>query len=65
MPIYEFRCCSCGEQFEAYCSLSERFGGLKCPRCGQQRLERLLSSFSSRAGGGGPAPAGKSCSRFS
>jgi putative FmdB family regulatory protein len=65
MPIYEFRCSSCGEQFEAYCSLSERHEGLTCPRCGQQRLERILSSFSTRVGGGGPAPAGKSCSRFS
>lgn len=65
MPIYEFKCCGCGESFEAYCaSLSGQGEEIKCPRCGGLELERVFSTFSTRIGGGGPAPAGKSCSRF-
>jgi len=64
MPIYEFECCSCGERFEAYCGLSGPAEELKCPRCASPKLERLLSTFSSRTGSR-LAPADKSCSRFS
>jgi putative FmdB family regulatory protein len=64
MPIYEFKCCSCGEKFEAYCGLSGQAEEIKCPRCGKPELERIFSTFSTKSKGSLPA-ANKSCSRFS
>jgi putative FmdB family regulatory protein len=66
MPIYEFSCCACGEKFEAYCSLSpEGAEGVKCPRCGKDKLERLVSCFSAVTKQGSLTPANKRCRRAS
>jgi len=41
MPIYEYRCCNCGEVFERLIlGLGE---GVQCPRCGHTEVEKLLS----------------------
>ena len=69
MPIYEYRCRDCGERFEELRSVreSESDEGLECPRCGERRVERLLSAFSafatsSPAGSSpGGSPGGSSC----
>jgi putative FmdB family regulatory protein len=43
MPIYEYRCASCGFQDEHLQKVSER--PLKvCPSCGKARYEKLLSA---------------------
>jgi putative FmdB family regulatory protein len=42
MPIYEFRCRSCGHHFEA---LVRGLAPPLCPACEGQDLERLLSMF--------------------
>jgi putative FmdB family regulatory protein len=42
MPLYDFACRSCGEQFEARASESERPA---CPGCGAPGAERVLSPF--------------------
>ena len=39
MPIYEFTCKSCGNDFEALVRKNEP----KCPKCGKADLERKLS----------------------
>jgi putative FmdB family regulatory protein len=44
MPIYEYRCATCGGRFEALLPPAER-ARARCPRCGAARVERLLSSF--------------------
>jgi putative FmdB family regulatory protein len=44
MPIYEYRCTSCGERFEFYQSLSTK-PAPPCPQCGSADVERLLSRF--------------------
>ena len=49
MPIYEFRCLKCEEDFETIV-----FGGndkVTCPRCNGDKLERLMSSFGFKSGG--------------
>ena len=44
MPIFEYRCEACGERFEALRSHTET-SATQCPRCGDPRVERLLSVF--------------------
>jgi putative FmdB family regulatory protein len=48
MPIYEFRCTDCGEEFELDCHMDEREEKAVCPKCSGRNLESVLSpSFSS------------------
>jgi putative FmdB family regulatory protein len=42
MPLYDFRCRSCGETFEARTSVDALPG---CPHCGADETERQLTSF--------------------
>ena len=48
MPIYEFHCKGCGENFEKL-SLPGKPDGLSCPSCGSQAVARQLSTFGVRA----------------
>lgn len=41
MPLYDFKCLDCGNQFEALVLKTEP----SCPSCGGQRLEQLISMF--------------------
>ena len=41
MPIYEYRCETCGEQVEVL--VRSESTPLTCPNCGSSRLEKLLS----------------------
>ncbi len=62
MPIYEYRCTTCGERFEWLTSRAER-AEARCPRCGARRVERLLSAFAvgkSGATAESPGPCGSS-----
>ncbi len=47
MPIYEFRCSSCGKNFDIY---QQGFSNIShsCPNCGNKSLERVFSPFSIR-----------------
>jgi len=47
MPIYEYRCEDCGNEFEKLVRRTEDLQ--ECPQCGQTHLEQLLSTFA--AGG--------------
>ena len=54
MPIFEYRCESCGHKFEAIL-----FGEQKpeCPKCHTEKLEKQLSTFAVNAkGGSSPSP---------
>ena len=44
MPIYEYRCCECGERFEELVSASAE-SAPPCPSCGAAGASRLLSMF--------------------
>ena len=52
MPMYEYRCKSCGNKLEKIRRLSERDAAAECPVCGAE-AERVASTFA--LGGGGPA----------
>ena len=52
MPIYEYRCKSCGHEMEAFQRLSD--DPLKeCPNCGDLELAKLISAAGFRLKGGG------------
>ncbi|MBB73539.1 MAG: FmdB family transcriptional regulator [Planctomycetaceae bacterium] len=40
MPIYEYSCCDCADDFELLLRSSET---AECPACGSQKLEKQLS----------------------
>ncbi len=41
MPIFEYRCRECGEQFE--CLILRSSGPPRCPVCDSRELEKLIS----------------------
>lgn len=52
MPIYEYRCDSCGHELEKLQRMSE--DPLRdCPSCGESALRRLVSAAAFRLKGGG------------
>ena len=56
MPLFDFRCRACGEEFEA---LVRTGVAAACPACGATDLERLLSGFSFSVRSGGLSPAAR------
>mgnify|MGYP006303247379 FL=1 len=43
MPIYEFRCVSCGQMFEKIFKASDEAVELACPECDATVVERVVS----------------------
>ena len=54
MPIYEYRCSSCGNEFERLVRASDT---LECPSCQGHELDKKLSVFATAASGGASAEA--------
>lgn len=50
VPIYEYTCDKCGQDFEELVSLSSAENP-KCPKCGDRNTHRKMSAFA--CGGGG------------
>jgi putative FmdB family regulatory protein len=46
MPIFEFVCGKCGEEFERLV-FSSGLGDVKCPKCDSDDVTKILSVFSS------------------
>lgn len=57
MPIYEFRCLSCQELFEHLQMGSADSVEAKCPKCGAESFERVMSSTNFAVGAGAAKPA--------
>jgi putative FmdB family regulatory protein len=59
MPIYEYQCEGCGNQFEKLVRRSDDMSGLECPSCGEKHVsQQHYSTFSARANGAAPEPSG-------
>jgi putative FmdB family regulatory protein len=52
MPIYEYRCDSCGHELEKLQKLADE-PLTDCPECGRATLKRLISAAGFRLKGGG------------
>ncbi len=61
MPIYEFKCLECNEEFETLVLRSD--DEVCCPACKGERLERLMSACAFKSGENfTPAKGSASCS---
>ena len=64
MPLYEYRCEECGEDFEKLVRFSEADLTQACPECGGQKTYKKITaaaSFGYTSGGGGSLSYGGSC----
>jgi putative FmdB family regulatory protein len=61
VPLYEYRCSTCGSLFEVLRRVGQDSEGLACPQCGRTDVEKEYSTFASAASGG-PSAAGGACS---
>jgi len=60
MPIYEYKCLKCNEQFEALVFGSE---DASCPNCNGDKLERLMSACGFKSSGdSSPSTGSSGCS---
>ncbi|MCD4653893.1 zinc ribbon domain-containing protein [bacterium] len=50
MPIYEYKCESCGKIFSRFIKSINSNYSVNCPECNNSDVKRLFSSFSSVSG---------------
>lgn len=55
MPIYEYKCLKCQEYFEALQMGMDDKVEIKCPKCGSEEFERIISTTSYAMGSGSGA----------
>ena len=59
MPIYEYECKSCGENFELRRGMNDSDDDIRCPKCGTQGPKRVFSVCGlASPGSGGGLPSG-------
>lgn len=63
MPIYEYICSKCEEEFEELVFNSSEV--VCCPGCGSKKVERAMSVFSFSSGGTFHSSEGHSCDNCS
>ena len=51
MPIYEYKCNKCNEEFE--CLILGSDEEVSCPGCDNEKVDRLMSACSFQSGGSG------------
>ncbi len=60
MPIYEYHCRKCNEDFETIVfSASEE---IACPKCSSKNVKKLMSGFSHKSSEGFSSSLGSACS---
>ena len=66
MPVYEYRCRSCGNTFSALVVSSDTPAeDVECPRCKKYRAEKLLSMKAAVIGGNRVTDSALACQRAS
>ena len=58
MPIYEYHCADCGQDFETLVLNPKE--KVSCPKCDSQKVNRQLSCFA-LSGGDSPSPSSGGC----
>ncbi|MCJ7546947.1 MAG: zinc ribbon domain-containing protein [Deltaproteobacteria bacterium] len=66
MPLYEYQCKGCGQNFETLRGAHEKDADVECPQCGEKKAEKLMSACCT-AKGESSQPNASSCGtkRFS
>ena len=66
MPIYEYKCSSCGHRFDVLQRIGADGSTLTCPSCDAPKPEKMLSTCATSGGGGtssyAPSSGGGGCS---
>lgn len=57
MPLYEYFCSGCNNQFEILVRAAGSLSQPACPDCGSREVRKLLSLVAARSNRGGTAPA--------
>jgi putative FmdB family regulatory protein len=52
MPVYEYECAACGHQFEEWQKINDQ-PVKTCPKCNEEKVERLISQTAFHLKGGG------------
>jgi putative FmdB family regulatory protein len=60
VPLYEYRCATCGSRFELLRRVGQGSEGIACPECGRADVEKEFSTFAGSSARGGSG--GASCS---
>jgi putative FmdB family regulatory protein len=63
MPLYEYRCEACAEEFEVLQPIGADGSELECPECGAPRPSKLMSTFACSGDASAPAVGG-GCTGF-
>ncbi len=58
MPIYEYKCKTCGATFDVQQSVESRDNETPCPICNSKDTERVISQFNSASSCGSGRPSG-------
>jgi len=53
MPVYEYRCKDCGEDFDLFVRSATQQKTPTCPRCGSTKVKKVVSLFGLSGGGTG------------
>ena len=60
MPLFEFICGDCSRPFEELVRSASAVKDVTCPACGSTQVNKKISTFASRASGGGSFSLGAS-----
>ena len=61
MPVYEYRCDECGEQFDLFVRSVTQQAAPTCPKCESNKVHKAISLFGVGGTGGSDRAAAASC----
>ncbi|MDA8139832.1 MAG: zinc ribbon domain-containing protein [Desulfobacteraceae bacterium] len=50
MPIFEYKCQDCGHCFEKLVFAGDKVAEMACPKCGEKKVDRLMSCANALGG---------------
>lgn len=55
MPLFEYVCSQCGNQFEVLVRNTAASSAITCPACQSIEVKKKISTFASKVSGGNPS----------